>query len=237
MGLQLGSWRSVSHSFNVFAVNCFLDEIAAALKRDPLELHLALLGEPRERQAKLRLPGPRGQPTWHTGRLAAVLRLAAEKSGWGSPLPRGRGRGIACCFFKETVAAHVADVSVDSAGAVRVHRIVAAVDCGRVVNPDGVAAQVEGAAVDGVATVLKWGITYRDGRVEQHTFRDFPLMTIGETPLIETHITPSEAPPSGMGEPPYPSVAPAIVNAIYAASGRRVRRLPLEKASRNEKAW
>lgn len=228
VGLQLGSWRSVSHSFNVFAVNCFLDEIAAELKEDPLALHLSLLGEPRQRQAKLRLPGRRGQPTWHTGRLAAALRLAAERSGWGQPLPRGRGRGIACCFFKETVVAHVAEVSVDAAGRVRVHRIVAAVDCGRVVNPDGVAAQVEGAAMDGVATVLKWGITYRNGRVEQHTFADFPLLTIGETPVIETHIIPSEAEPSGMGEPPYPSVAPAIVNAIHAASGRRVRRLPIE---------
>jgi isoquinoline 1-oxidoreductase beta subunit len=228
VGLQLGSWRSVSHSFNVFAVNCFLDEIAVELKQDPLALHLALLGEPRQRQAKLRLPGRRGQPTWHTGRLAEALRLAAEKSGWGQPLPRGRGRGIACCFFKETVVAHVAEVSVDAAGHVKVDRIVAAVDCGRVVNPDGVSAQVEGAAIDGVATVLKWGITYSKGRVEQHTFADFPLVRIGEAPLIETHIIPSDAEPSGMGEPPYPSVAPAIVNAIFAASGRRVRRLPLE---------
>lgn len=228
VGLQLGSWRSVSHSFNVFAVNCFLDEIAAELKQDPLALHLALLGEPRQRQAKLRLPGRRGQPTWHTGRLAEALRLAAEKARWGHPLPRGRGRGIACCFFKETVVAHVAEVSMDAAGRATIDRIVAAVDCGRVVNPDGVAAQVEGAAIDGVATVLKWGITYSNGRVEQHTFKDFPLVTIGEAPVIETHIVPSEAEPSGMGEPPYPSVAPAIVNAIYAASGRRVRRLPLD---------
>jgi isoquinoline 1-oxidoreductase subunit beta len=227
VGLQLGSWRSVSHSFNVFAVNCFLDELAAAAKRDPLQWHLELLGEPRARKAALRLPGRRGQPTWHTGRLAGVLRLAAEKSGWGQPLPAGRGRGIACCVFKETVVAHVAEVSVDASGRVRVGRIVAAVDCGRVVNPDGVAAQVEGAAVEGVATVLNWAITYRNGRVEQHTFKDFPLLAIGQAPVVETHIVASDAAPSGMGEPPYPSVAPAIANAIYAASGRRLRRLPI----------
>jgi isoquinoline 1-oxidoreductase subunit beta len=226
VGLQMGSWRSVSHSFNVFAVNSFLDEIARAAGIDPLQFHLKLLGKPRDAEIELALPGSRGKPNWNTGRLANVLKLAAEKGGWGKPLPKGRGRGIAVCFFKKTYVAHVAEVSVSSAAKLKIHRLITAIDCGRVINPDGVLAQVEGAAMDGVATVTKWEITCKNGRVEQSTFRDFPLLTIDEAPPLEVYIVPSEEHPAGTGEPPYPAVAPAITNAIFAATGKRIRRLP-----------
>lgn len=227
IGLQMGSWRSVSHSFNVFAVNAFIDEIATVMGVDPLELHLSLLGEPRAVSIELPLPGRRGQPHWDTGRLRRVLRAAADEAGWGRGLPPGWGRGIACCYFKRTYVAHVAEVSVEDGGRVRVRRVVAAIDCGRPVNPDGVKAQVEGAAIDGVATVLHWGITVENGRVQESSLGDYPLVRMNDAPVIETHIVASDEEPSGAGEPPYPSVAPAICNAIFAASGRRVRSLPL----------
>jgi isoquinoline 1-oxidoreductase beta subunit len=156
------------------------------------------------------------------------LKKAAEAADWGGPLPRRAGRGIAGCYFKETYAATVAEVEVDKDGTVRVPRVVSAIDCGTVVNPDGVEAQVEGAVMDGVATVLHWAITFEKGRVEQKNFTDYPLLRIDEAPRVEVIIVPSEADPSGTGEPPYPAVAPAIVNAIHAATGKRYRRLPLE---------
>jgi len=230
IGLQLGSWRSVSHTFTVFAVESFLDEIAAASRLDPLELRLRLLGEPRQLSTELPYEERHGHPYWNTGRLARVLETAARAAGWGEAPPQGRSRGIACCYFKDTYAAHVAEVSVD-AGVPRVHRIVAAIDCGRAVNPDGVAAQVEGAAIDGMATVFKWEITVDRGRVQQRNFDGFPRLRIGEAPAIEVHIVPSEEPPSGTGEPPYPSVAPAVVNALFAATGKRVRKLPIPEGT------
>ncbi|HEX2163691.1 MAG TPA: molybdopterin cofactor-binding domain-containing protein [Thermoanaerobaculia bacterium] len=227
VALQLGSWRSVSHSFNVFAVNSFIDEIAAGTGVDPLALHRRLLGEPRQDGARLGLPGRRGNPRWDTGRLRRVLDLAAEAAGWGEPLPAGRGRGIACSQFGETYNASVAEVEVAADGAVRVLRVVCAIDCGIVVNPDGVEAQVEGAVTDGVASVLQWEITFEKGRVRQSNFHDFPLLRIDQAPRVEVHLVPSREAPSGTGEPPYPPVPPAIVNAIYAATGKRHRRLPI----------
>ncbi len=172
VGLQMGSWRSVAHSFNIFVVNSFLDEIAAASGADPLELQLRLLGEPRIAEITLPLPGRRGRPRPDTGLLRRVLQTAAEGAGWGDPLPAGWGRGIACCYYKKTYAAHVAEVSADAGGRVTVRRVVAALDCGRVVNPSGIEAQAEGAVMDAVATVLKWEITVDEGRVEQSNFHD-----------------------------------------------------------------
>ncbi len=226
VGLQMGSWRSVSHSSNVFVVNAFVDELAAAAGRDPLELQRELIGEPRSQVVPLPLPGRRGRIRGDTGRLRGVLDLAAERGGWGRRLPEGWGRGIACTFYKNTYAAHVAEVSVD-AGRVRVRRIVAAMDCGLVVDPSGAEAQVEGAAMDGVATVLKWGITVERGRVQEGNFDRYHMLLMNEAPAVDVHFVASDLPPSGLGEPPYPSVAPAITNAIYDAAGKRIRRLPM----------
>ncbi len=226
VGLQMGSWRSVAHSFNVFAVESFLDEIAAEAGKDPLALRMTLLAADSV-TINLPLPGRRGRPRPDRAILRRVLEAAANRAGWGTPLDAGRGRGIACCCYKNTYAAHIADVTVSADGKVRTDRIVSAVDCGTVVNPSGVEAQVEGAAMDAAATVLKWNITLRAGRVQEKNFDAYPLLRIDEAPAVETVILPSDRPPSGMGEPPYPGMPPAITNAVLSAAGRRIRRLPI----------
>jgi isoquinoline 1-oxidoreductase beta subunit len=224
--LQVGSWRSVSHSFNVFAVESFVDEIAAAAGIDPLELRRRMLSPERMESLVLPYLDPDQPVRFDRSRLRRVLEIVARASGWGTSLARGQGRGIACCHFKEAYAAHVAEVTVSDAG-VRVDRIVAALDVGRIVNPGGLAAQVEGAALEGVASVLKWAITVENGRVREGNFHEYELLRLTEAPRVDVHLVPATDEPRGAGEPPYPSVAPSIANAIFAASGRRVRRLPI----------
>jgi isoquinoline 1-oxidoreductase beta subunit len=214
-------WRSVEHSINGFAVESFLDELAAAAKVDPLEYRLRLLAEPRQ----VRHPGD-PDSVLDTRRSKAVLELAAAKAGWGTPLPAGRGRGIAGHFSFHTYVAEVAEVSVEG-GRVRVHRVVCAVDCGRVVNPDGVRAQMEGGVVYGLSAALKSSITVARGRCEQTNFSDFDVLRIDEMPVVEVHIVPSTERPTGTGEPGLPPIAPAVANATFAATGKRVRRLPV----------
>lgn len=239
LDLQFGSWRSVSHSFNVFAVESFLDELAAAAGRDPLELRLDLLAAAPEpdREITLPLPGRRGRSAPDRQLLRGVLRAVVDEADWrpdarrdqadnGGRGPR-RGRGIACCYYKESYAAHVVDVAVGPDGRVAVERIFSALDCGRVIHPDGLRAQMEGAALDGVATVTRWGVTVENGRVRQSNFHDYPLLRHPDAPEVLTRVIESRRPPSGAGEPPYPAVPPAIVNAIFDATGVRVRRLPL----------
>jgi len=161
-----------------------------------------------------------------TTRLTRVLELVALKSGWGTPLPKGRGRGIACAFSFDSYVAEVAEVTV-SKGVVKVDRVVAAVDCGRVVNPDGARAQVEGGIIWGLTATLKSAITIDKGRVEQSNFDNYEMLRIDETPVIAVHFVPSEAPPTGIGEPGVPPLASAVANAVFAATGRRIRRLPI----------
>jgi isoquinoline 1-oxidoreductase beta subunit len=215
-------WRSVAHSGNAFVVESFLDEIAHAAGVDPLELRLKLLAGERQ----VTDPYEAGQ-VLETQRLAAVIRLAAEKAGWGAPLPPGRGRGIAAHFCFYSYACHVVEASAPKGGQIQVHRVVTAVDCGRVVNPDGVAAQMESAVVFGLSAALKGKITVADGRVEQGNFDGYDVVRMGEAPLVETYLVPSDAPPTGTGEPGLPPVAPALANALFAATGKRVRRLPI----------
>jgi isoquinoline 1-oxidoreductase beta subunit len=200
-------WRSVGHSHTAYAVEGFLDELADATGRDPLALRRALLAD-------------------HP-RLLRVLDLAAEKAGWGTPLPRGRGRGIAVRESFESAVAEVAEVNVSEAGELRVERVVCAIDCGFAVNPGHVEAQLEGAIVLGLTAALYGEITLADGRVQQSNFHDYPPLRIGEMPRVEVHIVPSDAPPTGVGEPGLPPIAPAVVNAIFAATGKRIRSLPL----------
>jgi isoquinoline 1-oxidoreductase beta subunit len=210
IGVPVQWWRSVGHSHTGFSVEAFLDEVAHLGKQDPCELRRKLLAK--------------------EARMLAVLNLVAEKSGWGKPLPAGVGRGIATHFSFETYVAQVIEASVAKNGDVKVHRVVCAVDCGRVINPDIVKAQMEGGIVFGLTAALKTEITLEKGRVQQKNFHDYQMLRMFESPAIEVHIVPSEASPTGVGEPSVPPVAPALANAIFAISGKRVRRLPIRAA-------
>jgi isoquinoline 1-oxidoreductase beta subunit len=216
-----GWWRSVESSFNAFVVESFLDELAAAARRDPLALRRDLLAGGR------RIPYEGQTFVQDTTRLKGVLDLAAAKAGWGKPLPKGRARGIAAHFSFLSYCAQVAEVSVGKEGGVRVHRVVCAVDCGRAVNPGIIAAQMESAVVFGLTAALKSGITIEKGRVKEANFDEYEMLRIHEMPVVEVHVVPSSEPPTGVGEPGVPVVAPAVFNAVYAATGKRVRRLPL----------
>lgn len=218
-----GQWRAVEDSQNVFVVQSFLDELAHLARRDPLALRLAMLEPARELKYY--------DKTWDTGRLAAVLRLAAERGGWGTPLPAGRGRGLACSYANSAYVAHVCEVETTDT-TVRVLRVVTAVDCGIVVNPQGAEAQVQSAILYGLSAALGQEITVKDGRVRQGNFDDFPAVRIGEAPRMEVYFVPSDQPVRGLGEGPLPGIGPAVGNAIFAASGRRVRKLPVGPGSR-----
>jgi isoquinoline 1-oxidoreductase subunit beta len=206
IGVPVQWWRSVGHSHTGFSVEAFFDEVAHAGGKDPYELRRKLLAN---------------QP-----RMKAVLELAAQKANWGSKLPPGVGRGIATHFSFDSYVAQVVEASVEK-GAVKVHRVFCAVDCGLVINPDTVRAQMEGGIVFGLTAALKTEITLKDGRVEQSNFHDYQMLRMFESPEIEVHIVPSGENPTGVGEPGVPPVAPALANAIFAATGKRVRRLPI----------
>jgi isoquinoline 1-oxidoreductase beta subunit len=209
IGVPVLWWRSVGHSHNGFAVEAFFDELAHAGGKDPYELRRTLLAD---------------QP-----RMRGVLDLAAQKGNWGKPLPEGRARGIATHFSFDSYVAQVAEVSVNKQGEVRVHRMVCAVDCGRVVNPDTVKSQMEGGINFGLTAALKSEITLDRGRVQQRNFHDYQMLRINEAPQIEVYIVPSTEKPTGVGEPSVPPVAPAVANAIFAATGKRIRKLPILK--------
>ena len=220
--VPIGAWRATLHSANAFVVQSAVDELAYLAGKDPLAFRLEMLGAPRRLQY-----ADHGGPIFDTGRLAGVLRLAAERAGWGTPLPSGRARGIAGHFTFGSYAAHVAEVSVDAAGRPRVHRIVAAVDCGLLVNESGAEAQVQGGVIDGLSAALYGQVTMNRGRVDQANFNDYRLVRMREAPRVEVHFVTSAEAPSGLGEPPVSPVAPAVANAIFAASGKRIRKMPL----------
>ena len=209
--VPLGFWRSVGASQNAFVVESFMDELAVAAGRDPYEFRRELL------QAK-----PRHLRT---------LELAATKAGWGTPLPAGRGRGIALAEWAPTTCAEVAEVSVAPDGTVRVHRVVCAVDCGPVVNPDTIEAQMQGGVVFGLTAALYGEITIDKGRVQQSNFSDDRMLRMPEMPVVEVHIVPSTDAIGGIGEPSVPPIAPAVCNAIFAATGKRIRKLPIGKVT------
>lgn len=207
-GVPVGFWRSVGNSQNGYITECFVEELAHAGGKDSFEFRRKLLeNAPRHR---------------------GVLELAAEKAGWGTPLPAGRSRGLAVVESFGSFVAEVAEVSIhQSSGEVKVHRVVCAVDCGRYVNPDIVAAQMEGGIVYGLTAALKGKITIAKGRVQQSNFHDYEMLRLPEMPRVEVHIVSSNDPPGGVGEPGTPPVAPALCNAIFAATGKPIRRLPI----------
>ncbi len=207
-GVPTAFWRGVGPTRSIFVVESFMDELAAAAKRDAFEYRRALLdGSPRAK---------------------AVLELAADRAGWGGKLPAGSGRGIALLHAFGSYIAQVAEVAVSKQGDVRVRRVVCVVDCGTVVNPDIVKAQMESGIVFGITGVL-WGeITIKNGRVEQHNFYDYRVLRLSEAPAIEVHLVKSTEAPGGVGEPGTSAVMPAVTNAIFAATGRRIRKLPVK---------
>jgi len=206
-GVPTGPWRSVGASQNAYTIECFVDELAAATGKDPLAFRLALLR---------RAPRYRG-----------VLELAAERAGWGRALPAGKGRGIAVYRCFGSWVAQVAEVSVAEKGTLRVERVVCAADCGTLINPDAAAAQMEGGIIFGLSAALRGRITLQNGAVMQSSFEDYPIVTMRDAPEIEVHFVKSRHAPGGVGEPGVPPIAPAVANAVFAASGRRIRRLPL----------
>ncbi|GKQ56052.1 xanthine dehydrogenase family protein molybdopterin-binding subunit [Bradyrhizobium sp. Ce-3] len=209
-GIPTAFWRSVGPSHNVFVTESMIDEVAAAAKQDPLDYRKALLGR--------------------SPRAKAALELAAAKAGWGGKLPAGRGRGVSLQFVFGSYLAQIAEVEVAKDGSVRVHRVVCAMDCGTVVNPDTVQAQLQSGINFGVTAALYGEITLKDGRVEQSNFDSYQMLRIDQAPAIEVHIVPSTEPPGGMGETGTSGIVPAISNAIFAATGKRLRRMPVDPA-------
>jgi len=207
-GLTTGNWRGVGPTHNIFVVESFIDELAAAAKKDPVEYRRGLLGK--------------------SPRVLGALNLAAEKAGWGQPLAPGLGRGVSVQLAMGTYLSQIAEVEVSKDGEVSVRRVVCALDCGMVVNPDTIAAQIEGGIIFGISAAL-WGeISLKNGRVEQNNFNDYRVLRINETPLIEVHLVKSTETPGGIGEPGTIGIAPAMTNAIFALTGKRIRKLPIK---------
>jgi len=206
-GIPTGFWRSVGPSHNVFVTESFIDEMAVAAKQDAVAYRRALLGK--------------------SPRAKAVLDLAAEKAGWGQALPKGSGRGVSLQFVFGSYLAQVAEVEVSKEGGVRVRRVVCAMDCGTVVNPNTVQAQIQSGIIFGATAALYGEITLKNGRVEQSNFDSYQMIRMNDAPVIEVHVVKSSEPPGGMGETGTSAIVPAIANAIFAATGKRLRKLPV----------
>jgi isoquinoline 1-oxidoreductase beta subunit len=217
-----GAWRAPGSNVFAFALQGFLHELSVAAGRDHRDFLLGLLGEPR-----WLVPGDAG--ALHTGRAAAVIRLAAEKAGWGRPLPAGRGLGLAFYFSHAGHIAEVAEVSVDAARRVRVHQVTVAADVGPIVNRSMAENQCEGSVIDGLSTLLGQAVTHEKGRITETNFDRYPLLRIQHAPRVDVHFVDSDFAPTGLGEPAFPPLAPAVCNAIFAATGQRIRTLPISR--------
>ena len=229
-GIATGWWRGVGATHNVFMVESFIDELAAAAKRDPIEYRRGLLGKLPNSGAGIAAEAEVawGGPNPQFARLARVLDLVTRKSGWGGKLPPGSGRGVSLQYAFGTYLSQVAQVAVSRDGVVRVERVVCAVDCGIPVNPDTIKAQISGGIVFGLTAALFSEITFENGRVQQSNFNDYRVLRIDEAPVVDVYLIKSMQPPGGIGEPGTAGAAPALTNAIFAATGKRIRKLPVK---------
>ena len=209
-GIPTAFWRGVGPTHNIYVVESFIDELANKAGKDPLEYRRALLGK--------------------SPRALAVLNLAAEKAGWGKPMAAGSGRGVSVQYAFGSYVSQVAEVAVDKDGGVRVQRVVCAVDCGYTINPDTVRAQMEGGIIFGITAALYGQITLENGRVQQSNFHNYQMLRINQAPLVEVYLVPSAEAPGGIGEPGTAALAPAVLNAVHAATGKRLRKLPIDPA-------
>ena len=221
--VPLGQWRAVSHSSNVFAMSSFLDELAHMKAQDPAEFLLGFLGE----EDKVPVAG---RFVMDVARLKSVIKMAVEKSGWGKTLPQGSGMGIAVSYNQGAFAAEVAEVTV-SEGRLKIDGITAVLDCGIVINPSGAEQQVHGAIIEGLCAALYGEINVKNSCTVESNFHDYQWLKLNQVPPIDVHFMTSTESPRGLGEPPLPPIAPALCNAIYAASGKRIRKLPVVKYS------
>jgi isoquinoline 1-oxidoreductase subunit beta len=237
--VRIGWFRSVNNVVNAWSIQSFVAEIAHQLGKDPKDFLLELIGPDRTVDPRQQVTTPwwnYGEPfeTYpiQTGRLRKVTEVAAQQAGWGKQLPKGQGLGIAAHRSFVSYIATIVEVAVDDKGKLTVPRVDTAIDCGTYVNPERIQSQIEGAAIMGMSLAKHGAITFKDGKVQQGNFDDFPVIRIDESPgVTNVYIVPPgpDTPPSGVGEPGVPPFAPALINAIFAATGKRIRALPIGK--------
>jgi isoquinoline 1-oxidoreductase beta subunit len=219
-----GAWRAPGHNVTAWIDQTFIDEMAQLAGKDPVDFRLEILGS----EDKMMPYRDHGGPEYSTRRLKNVIQLAAEKANWYKPAPKGFYRGFACHFMFGAYVAEVLTLSLPEPGKIKIENVVCAVDCGIVINRSGAVNQLEGGIIDGLSAALHQAIHIEAGKAKEGNFNTYPLLRMKETPVIEIHLVDSDERPEGLGEMSLPPVAAALSNAIYAATGKRVRKLPVD---------